>query len=40
MEKSGHLSDEIRQRIVSEELERFMRLVKGHENLLLAIGKL
>ena len=40
MEKSEHFNDEIRQRIVSEELERFMKLVKGHENLLIAIGKL
>jgi hypothetical protein len=40
MEKSGNLSDEVRQRIVSEEIERFMKLVKGHEKLLMAIGKL
>ncbi len=38
MERSGHSED--RSRIVQEELERFRKLIKGHEKILLAIGNL
>ena len=34
------LPDEVRAKIVIEELEKFNKLVKGHEKLLEAIGKL
>lgn len=40
MAKSGNSKDSLRLRIVSEELEAFNRLIKGHEKLLQAIGKL
>ena len=40
MEKSKNLEDEIRYKIVSEELERFRKLVEGHRKLLIAIGNL
>ncbi|MEK6958243.1 MAG: hypothetical protein AABW99_04685 [archaeon] len=40
MEKSGNSKDEARYRIVSEEIREFKKLVKGHEELLRAIGEL
>ena len=40
MEKSEHLSDELRHKIILEEVEKFNKLVKGHRKLLEAIGKL
>lgn len=40
MEKSENLSDELRCKIVKEEIELFNKLVKGHEKLLKAIGDL
>ena len=40
MAKSKNLKDEIRYKIVAEELERFNKLIEGHKKLLLAIGKL
>jgi hypothetical protein len=40
MEKSDHLSEDERQQILIEELKKFEKLVKGHEKLLEAIGKL
>ena len=40
MAKSENLKDSIKSRIVSEELEEFNRLIKGHEKLLTAIGQL
>lgn len=40
MEKSENLSDELRYRIVAEELEEFKKLVEGHRKLLMAIGEL
>lgn len=40
MGKSRNSSDSLRCRIVSEELTEFNKLVKGHEKLLEAIGKL
>ena len=40
MAKSENSKDEICSKIVSEELKRFSQLIKGHEKLLEAIGKL
>ena len=40
MEKSGHISDELRLKIVSQELAAFERLIAGHRKLLWAIGEL
>ncbi len=40
MATSKHLTDKERYEIVAEELERFQKLVKGHEKLLKAIGEL
>ena len=40
MEKSGHLSEEVRHRIVNEEIQEFKKLIKGHEKILRAIGEL
>ncbi|MCX6801899.1 MAG: hypothetical protein NT067_02180 [Candidatus Diapherotrites archaeon] len=38
--KSGNLKDSERCEIVSEEIEEFNKLVKGHKKLLEAIGRL
>mgnify|MGYP001610874181 CR=1 FL=1 len=40
MEKSKSLKDNKRIRIVPEEVDRFKSIIKGHEKLLNAIGKL
>lgn len=40
MAKSSLLKDNSRCEIVSEELEEFYKLIKGHEKLLQAIGEL
>jgi hypothetical protein len=40
MVKSKNSKDSLRCKIVSEELEEFNKLVKGHQKLLEAIGKL
>ena len=40
MAKQGNSKDSLRSRIVSEEIVEFNMLVKGHEKLLDAIGKL
>lgn len=40
MKKSGSLRDKEAYKVVSEELERFNKLIKGHEELLIAIGNL
>lgn len=40
MEKSKNSEDRLRYKIVSEELERFKKLVEGHRKLLIAIGNL
>lgn len=40
MEKSGNSKDSVRYKIVSEEIEEFNKLVKGHKKLLEAVGKL
>ncbi len=40
MAKSENLKDKEAYKIVSHELDRFMSLVKGHEKILEAIGKL
>ena len=40
MAKSGNSRDKLELKIVSEELIRFNELIKGHEKLLLAIGRL
>ena len=40
VEKSGNSEDKARCQIVSEELERFKRLIAGHRKLLTAIGNL
>lgn len=40
MVKSENSKDNARYKIVSEELKEFNKLVKGHEKLLEAIGKL
>jgi hypothetical protein len=40
MAKSESSSDKERREIVSEEIERFKSLIKGHEKLLAAIGEL
>ncbi len=40
MEKLENLKDEERAKIVVEEIEKFKKLIKGHEKILYAIGKL
>ena len=40
MGKSESSKDKERKEIVSEEIERFKNLIKGHEKLLTAIGEL
>ena len=40
MAKSGNSNDKERREIVSEEIEHFKNLIKGHEKLLTAIGEL
>lgn len=40
MGKSKNLKDEDRYKIVIEEIEKFKKLIKGHEKLLEAIGNL
>jgi hypothetical protein len=40
MEKSENLSDNERYEFVVEEIERFKKLIRGHEKLLAAIGNL
>lgn len=40
MAGSKNSKDKIRGKIVSEELSAFKKLLKGHEKLLVAIGKL
>ena len=40
MAKLENLTDEERLQIVKEELTRFKKIVKGHEKILEAIGKL
>ncbi len=40
MEKSKYFSDKERLVIMQEELARFQKIIKGHEKLLEAIGKL
>lgn len=40
MAKSDNTKDSLRRKIVSEELKEFNKLVKGHEKLLAAIGRL
>ncbi len=40
MEQSENSEDKIRYKIVSEELDRFNKLIKGHRKLLKAIGEL
>ena len=40
MEKSENLNDKKRCEIVAQEIEHVEKLIKGHEKLLIAIGKL
>ena len=40
MVKSGNSKDPVKRKIISEELKEFNSLVKGHEKLLEAIGRL
>ena len=40
MAKSENLKDKKRLEIISKEIEHFKNLIKGHEKLLTAIGKL
>jgi hypothetical protein len=40
MVKSKNSKDKLRYRIVSEELNEFNELIKGHKKILTAIGKL
>ncbi len=40
MAKSGNSKDRLNCKIVSKELKEFNKLVKGHEKLLAATGKL
>ncbi len=40
MEKSENLGDKERYEIVTEEIEQFEKLIKGHRKLLEAIGNL
>jgi len=40
MAKSGNSKDSLKRKIVSEEIDEFNKLIKGHEKLLTAIGKL
>jgi len=40
MEKYGNLEDKKKYEVVSEEIERFNKLIEGHKKLLLAIGNL
>ena len=40
MDKSENSNDEETSKIVIKEIENFNKLIKGHEKLLIAIGKL
>ena len=40
MVKFGNSKDKERMEIVSQEIEKFKNLIKGHEKLLVAIGEL
>ena len=40
MEQSENFDDELRCKIAIEELQRFKKLLKGHEKLLEAVGNL
>ena len=40
MTKSKNLKDEIKYKIVAEELKNFLKLIEGHKKLLMAIGRL
>ena len=40
MEKSDHLNDKLKSKIVIEELSRFNKMVRNHKKILTAIGKL
>ena len=40
MTKLRNSKDEIKYKIVAEELQKFEKLIKGHKKLLLAIGRL
>ena len=40
MAPSNHLSDKERYSIVAQEINEFERIIRGHEKLLEAIGKL
>lgn len=40
MGKSKILNDKIKLKIISEELDSFNKIIKGHKNLLIAIGNL
>ena len=40
MVKSENLNDKQRYKIVVQEIEKFMKLIKGHEKILEAIGRL
>ena len=40
MAKSKNLKDKEKLKIIKKEIEKFNKLVKGHEKLLKAIGKL
>ena len=40
MAKSKNSEDKLKSKIAFEEIEHFNKLIKGHEKLLLAIGRL
>jgi len=40
LEQSKNLKDKIQYKIVTEEIERFKKLIRGHKQLLAAIGNL
>jgi hypothetical protein len=40
MEKSENSQDEMKLKVVKEEIEKFEKLIKGHKKLLAAIGNL
>ncbi len=40
MVKSGNSKDKLASKLVVSEIEKFLRLIKGHERLLRAIGEL
>ena len=40
MAKSGHSNEAENYKIVAQEINRFKKLIKGYEKLLIAIGKL